>query len=456
MNMDLTQEKYKLSRYNVLHEDGDVHFMWNTYSNALLKLDKDDQKYIQSFYGVNDESKEFNLLKSQGFIVHNQINEFNRVCSQEKQGLLLRNAEEIKASILLGMTCNYHCHYCFEKAAITCSSKQLPQMTPEIADKITEYICQQLKNNQTVKKLKILWFGGEPLLYKSVLKHISRKIMAFTQHHNITYSGDIVTNGRFLDKNTLIELQELGVDEGQITLDGTQEVYCKSKGASSEDFDYVIENICQAAEKIALLIRLNIPDNDANEAIAITDYLYGHKNLLGKVRVYFAFVKDYSLPPSTARQAYVKFTQNYSHWLNHVIEHYGASNVAIRFPIRKSTSCGSIRERNFCIDSSGNLYKCERRFGDDTRITGDIWNGGYYNDTHLAYLSTVDSPLKNECSQCSYLPICMGGCANDFVVGYDGFDCDAYKRLQFKLKLLEGGYKLETAGGHKLETNYKS
>jgi len=78
------EEKYKLSRYNVFYQDGDVQYVWNTYSDALLKLEKSGQKYIQTFNGNADKSYEFELLKTNGFIVYEQIDEFGRICLQEK------------------------------------------------------------------------------------------------------------------------------------------------------------------------------------------------------------------------------------------------------------------------------------------------------------------------------------------------------------------------------------
>ena len=114
--MDFSQDKYKLSRYNVFHQDGNVKYMWNTYSNALLKLDKNAQEYIQTFYDCpqkDDNSIEFNMLKSNGFIVYESIDEYGRVCLQEKQEMFSYNVSQLSFVIALGMGCNYNCSYCF-------------------------------------------------------------------------------------------------------------------------------------------------------------------------------------------------------------------------------------------------------------------------------------------------------------------------------------------------------
>ena len=433
-----TEEKYKLSRYNAFYRDGGDEYIWNTYSNALLKLDENAQGYVRSFPGKDDRSNEFSLLKNNGFAVHEQIDEYRRVYFQERQAMFNQNANQVGFVIAPGLGCNYNCGYCFEA-----NSNLNGVMTPEIAEDTAEYICKQLKNNVNARELKISWFGGEPLLYLDKIETISRRIIEYSQQNNLAYEASIITNGRYLDANTLSKLKELRIEKAQVTVDGTQNVYCISKGASPDDFHHVMDNIRYAADKIKLSIRLNIPDNDVNEAVAITEYLLSQNDPQDKTRVYMAFVRDYSLSAEAADQSYSNFVHNYTQWLDRCLEVYkDPIKSGLVLPRQVSTSCGLIRAHNSCIGPLGELYKCEHCFGIDSMITGDIWRGRYYNEAELAFCSTIDTPAKSQCRQCEYLPICMGGCANDRVYGLVNPDCEAYKRLQFKLKLLEGGVNI--------------
>lgn len=437
--MKRLNSKYKLSRYNVFHQDREVQYMWNTYSGALLKLDKSGQEYIHSFSGFDDGSGEFKLLNANGFIVFEQIDEFGRVCFEEKQALTSLEPYEMRFVIAVGMGCNYDCWYCFEKGV-----KSIINMTPEIANMVSEYICQQLKNNPNAKKIKIGWFGGEPLLYTDIIEIISNRLIKYTVQNSIVYSAKLVTNGRLLDTKALQLLQDLCVEEFQITIDGTKDLYCKSKNATSEDFKCVIDNICYVAEKtnnIKLLIRLNIANNDVKEAISTTDYLFSQCGLLGKTRINFAFVRDFTKPSNVTQEAYANYVHDYFQWLDYIIKNYGMSAVKVNFPVRRHTSCGLTRATVLCIGPSGEFYKCERRIGDHSKIIGNVSHGRFYNDVELAYQATVDSQSKKQCAQCSYVPVCMGKCADDRVVGCIGCDCETYKKINFKFKLLKGGVK---------------
>jgi len=432
-----TKEKYKLSRYNIYHKDGDVQYLWNTYSDALLKLDAAAQEYVRTFSGVDDKSMEFDLLKSNGFIVYEQLDEYGRVCLEEKQAVFTKEPTSILFAIAPGMGCNYSCSYCFEG-----SSDLTGVMTAEVANDVVEYICQQLHRNSNVKELHIRWFGGEPLLFFDIVETISRKVIAYTQQNSIKYSASIFTNGRYLDSKAVALLRELCIGRTQITVDGMSETYCNSKGASCEDFHVVIDNIRCAAEKIRICIRINIPGNDATEAIKITDYLLSQCNLKGKVKIYFAYVCDYSLHLTAAHEEFRNYVHNFFTWVDHVVEHYGITEAKSILPKRLISSCTLIKTSNACIGPRGELCKCEHCFGNDAMTIGNIWMGRFFNDAELMYCSTVGDHTNKACSLCDYLPVCMGGCANDRLKGVVKFDCESNKLFMFKLKLLEGGVNI--------------
>jgi uncharacterized protein len=434
--MDFMKQKYKLSHYNVFHTINDSKYMWNTYSDALLELDKNAQEYIKSFSGIHDNSNEFIMLKDNGFIIYEEINEIGRVCVQEKQNMFNPNPTKVSFMIVLGMGCNYNCGYCFEKG-----SDSTENMTPEIALKVSEYICAEIKSKTSVKELHITWFGGEPLLYTDIIKIISQKLIEYSLQNNIKYLPNIVTNGRYLDSNVLTLLQELCIDSAQITLDGTCDVYCKSKGAKPEDFDHVINNIRRACEKMKIHIRLNIPNNDVNEAIKITDYILNDCGLLDKVYIYFAYLCDYSLTSDDSQKMFSAFLSDYFLFIEYIIRNYGLSRAKLytSIPRRLNTACGIIRVSNACIGSQGELYKCHHDLGNSSRVIGDIWRGRFYEELELSYYAVADDSVRMNCLQCNYLPVCMSGCANNRISECLRSSCKDKKLLLFRQKLLEGG-----------------
>jgi len=222
------------------------------------------------------------------------------------------------------------------------------------------------------------------------------------------------------------------------------DVYCKSKGASPEEFDIVIENIRHACEVIKTRIRLNVPNNDPKEAIAIADYLLKERGLLDKINIYFAYICDYSLFSGESPQKFNAFIQSHDLFMKHIIEQYGMARAKtyVSVPQRTYTACGVIRYSNVGIGPRGELYKCHHDLGRESMVIGDIWNGRLNIEPELTYYVAADDPARSKCKQCGFLPVCMGGCANNRVSGSVRFSCEEFKQFRFKLKLLEGGVYL--------------
>jgi radical SAM protein with 4Fe4S-binding SPASM domain len=188
------------------------------------------------------------------------------------------------------------------------------------------------------------------------------------------------------------------------------------------------------------MIRLNIPNNDVKEAIAIADYLLTERKLLGKCYVKFAYLCDYSLSSDAARKAYINYVQNYSQWADYIFDRYGSSQIAS--PERILKHCYRASMSRFCIGSNGELYKCLHSAGDETKIMGNVWQGRFFNDAESMFYSPADIPSKSKCSNCEYLPVCMGECVKDCLMGFVRNDCESDKKLWLKLKLLEGGVRI--------------
>lgn len=88
--------------------------------------------------------------------------------------------------------------------------------------------------------------------------------------------------------------------------------------------------------------------------------------------------------------------------------------------------CGMLRKNNAYIDTSGNLYRCERHIGDPKHIIGNCKAGLFHNEADTRY-TTYDSERPEKCKACPIFPMCMSGCAEDILEGrYHKLKCDQY------------------------------
>lgn len=60
------------------------------------------------------------------------------------------------------------------------------------------------------------------------------------------------------------------------------------------------------------------------------------------------------------------------------------------------------------IDPSGELYRCWEKFGNPSKVVGNLL-AKKLNKFYYEYITAT--PLENEgCINCNFLPVCMGGC----------------------------------------------
>ena len=131
--------------------------------------------------------------------------------------------------------CNFRCTYCYEDF-------ELGQMPPEVVvgvERLLEARAPELHS------LVISWFGGEPLLAKPILLRIGTQATVMSTRYGFNYRATATTNGYLLDRTTVTELYESGVNGYQISLDGPPEVHNRTRkmAAGRGSFDRIWRNL---------------------------------------------------------------------------------------------------------------------------------------------------------------------------------------------------------------------
>ena len=179
--------------------------------------------------------------------------------------MLEKRTKGFKSFTILPTTdCNARCFYCYEKGR-----NHIP-MKEETARKVVEFI---LENNPD-KKVSLRWFGGEPLYNKGVISLICSGL----RNAGIEYLSAMVSNGYLFDDETVSEAIELwNLRKVQITLDGTEEVYNRSKAFIYQEgspYLRVLGNIHRLLDAgVKVNVRLNIDRHNADDLLVLADVL---------------------------------------------------------------------------------------------------------------------------------------------------------------------------------------
>ena len=118
--------------------------------------------------------------------------------------------------------CNARCFYCYELGR-----SRIP-MSNETAHKAAAYIAAHCGG----EKVHLHWFGGEPLFNKQVIDIICTDLA----EKGIVYESMMISNGYLFDGATVEQaVSHWKLKSVQITLDGTEEIYNRSKSFIYKD-----------------------------------------------------------------------------------------------------------------------------------------------------------------------------------------------------------------------------
>lgn len=401
---------YKESLFNIYIPCGDKHGVYNTYSGALVVLEKPLQSYFT-------ESTIHDLAK-QGIVVDKNLDEVLKLEMERRAEILCVKPYTLHIEISPTMNCQAKCWYCFE------NDKSSLVMNDNTMNSVIKFIKEQIQQTEC-KELSLLFFGGEPLLATSCIDDICTQIKEYCDSINVAFYITIITNGINATPSVIDNMQQrYTIKEIQITLDGMGDTHDRNKGIKC--FDKVVSNIEAICDSVSIRIRINVSDNNQDEIIKLIDYLLVDKELDGRVSLYLARVDDSDSDISNdeimERKSFVDFR---SEVLDKIMRRHKSMLLEDLLPDVKRHYCGYERVTQIMIDPSGDVYHCQRDLGVVDNAIGNIncWNNEYKGGSFFSL--DLDEKCRNNCA---LLPICYGGCPHERKKGKPITNCENKRR----------------------------
>ena len=148
--------------------------------------------------------------------------------------------------------CNFRCTYCYEDFAIG-------KMRPEVVQGVKRLIDRR---GGDLAHLRISWFGGEPMLARSVVEEIASHARSLSTA-GLTYDSDMTTNGWLLDHSAAGRLADLGIRTFQVSLDGPADCHdhTRVRADGRGTFDRVWRNLLSIRDStldVRVLLRIHL------------------------------------------------------------------------------------------------------------------------------------------------------------------------------------------------------
>lgn len=355
--------------------------------------------------GDENAAKVINQLYRDGILVNEDVDELKLL---EKRLEILKTLKKRSSyTFILTYNCNLRCIYCYEE-------KSPLDMNWLTAQAIIDFIINRAMMRKD-EKIDVMFYGGEPLLQKTLMEKILGSLENKLSKHNIQFTTGIITNGSLLTKEVVELLQHYHCQFIQITVDGPPEVHNRRRPMISgkKSFNPVIKGILNAVEKVPVHIRVNVDEDNFNDIPQLIDYFTS----LGldkrrSVNVDLARVTatteadkhyhGYCIDPRLYDEKILKYLQQ--------LKRNGFSSRLKAF--KSYLFCGAYTERQFIIDCIGDIYTCLGGLRRKEFIVGNIFNKPPFYSTYGLW-TRRSSLLFPQCRSCNILTFCGTGCADE-------------------------------------------
>lgn len=386
----------------------------NTLTGEILVLTAEEAAALQELPGRL--SLEIEPLVAKWFLVPTEHDDID-LCDNLRG--LLRDMTPPKPitdfTIFTTTDCNARCFYCYEMGR-----SRVP-MTETVARDVAAYILR-VHGNQ---KVKLFWFGGEPLYNAGVIDIICTAL----RDAGVSYTSRMISNGYLLDDAMIEKAKSLwNLYQVQITLDGLEEVYNRVKAYIYKDkesaFRIVTTHIDHLLQReICVVVRMNLGKHNKEELYRLVDWLAeryaGNPYLQAYAHLLFETDKErdkdeLSHKRADEAQAFLEFTQ--------YCEEKGLLRVAKNTVSLKLNHCMMDSATSVTILPDGHVGKCEH-FSEDGFV-GDIYSGITDHAQMAMFRESIN--CKEVCAGCPVYPYCIKPkyCPNE-----NHYTCDAAKRL---------------------------
>lgn len=432
----MLMNKYRPSFYNFIQEDetgGQI--IYNTKTGAIDLIEPESVNIVNNILnGVDcgDSSQELiSMMHEQGYLVDSQKDELKDIIEWNKNA---NNAENIAyLTILPTETCNFACPYCF------IYKFRDHHMLPETYNAIFKY-CEnffELNKSKEYALLEISWFGGEPTLMAENIIEFMKKLMELSKNYlNCVVNSIIITNGYLMDYNLFQRLLDVNIRRFQVTLDGDAENHDKLRVLKdkSPTFDKIYNNMVQIKKKVSpeenfkFTIRGNFLQSSIKNCENLMNLFVRDFADDQRFDIYFRPVynfetdrdsindleKDLCIGDESVRM------QNKLSFIS-----MGKTNNQNRLekisnPLPQPTHswCTSICKNAHIIGYDGTIFSCDTMIVDRDKAVGELLKDGSIRMNEQAeiwkknFFESRDriGDLLDECLNCKFLPICVGGC----------------------------------------------
>lgn len=430
-----------LSRYAKIYqcpEDPVSLLLFSTKESSAVRISK---SVIQDIETGNLTEVERKTLRRLGFLVTSADRERHEM--RHFTNRLNSSRKDFAATVVMNLDCNLACTYCFEG-----QRKGKYYMSKKTADALIEFIKKAVmypeppapppsrgsgkggnqSESQQGKKdeIRLIFYGGEPLLSVELISYISKKLKQFAEEQDITYRFSVISNGTLLTAKAVELLSPLGLTGASITLDGPRAVHdqCRPFISGRGSFDVIFRNVKAVSDMIDIQIGGNFTKENYAHFSPLLDVMIesgvGPDRIAG-VRFDPVINESPEFAPPHFHGGCASTNEPWL-WEAGIFLREEILKRGYRTPRIMPAACMMEQTDNLVINYDGSLYTCTGFIGRKDFCVGDLQTGlRAHQQSH-----NLGNYKNDECLECAYLPLCFGGCRYMKLIrdgNMEGVDC---------------------------------
>lgn len=389
------------SKYNILSKSEKYgYLLFNTMSLAFIRINEQD---IDMWKKLRETPDSYTIFQNYDFLikarilVDNQEDDLNVYLADVLKNRY--NSSDMALTILPTRGCNFGCIYCYEQ------DRPNVLMNEQTEKAIVKFVC----SNSNLKRLSVVWYGGEPLLNFDSMVRLTKMFKQL----NIEYSAKIVSNGYLLTKEKADLMKDLAIRNIQITFDGSEEIHNQRRFLLGGQPTYrkIMDNLkylLSINKEITIDIRTNIDRRNKDD---YNKFYQDFKSEINDKRVtmYPGFVSDLLSSECVSPEFNISEGGYKAQFILDIFDKYGIE-IKSFLPKYRRHSCVASKYFAFVIGPEGELYKCWRMVGNQKEAIGNVNDGSFDMVKFSKYLIGADYTLDSKCLHCEFITLCGGGC----------------------------------------------
>jgi uncharacterized protein len=322
-----------------------------------------------------------------------------------------KKSDELNIVLPLTSKCNLKCTYCYQVLHGDFQgpvASNIPNWNSETIAALIKFINSKI-DKLKYQKLKIRWYGGEPMLRLDLIKNITSQIKDSLQV-DIQYSSQIISNGVLLNEINASILKDCNVKRIEISLDGPKVIHDnlrKSKNGKS-NYDIVLNSLEIASRHFnATIFRVNINSENApliEEWLSVLPDFLKRKNIFLKFKIIEGDISNN-----------LTFDE-FSLWVFKFKNKAKKLGFNLLQPNLETETCPAIRNNYFIVQSDLQVYKCPQNLGSEDNVGVISKEGILTSNWRLRHWEGYDVSKDEDCKSCAHLPHCNGGCPYNIIM----------------------------------------